>query len=66
MNQATEQTWTPTQQQLPTKGQKIEWISPGGLHERGKYLGGVIWMPEGSPMYVYYTPQFWRPVQEGA
>lgn len=54
--------WTPTAQQLPAVGQLIEWISPGGIHTRGKFLGGLIWMPEGSDMYVYYKPEFWRSV----
>lgn len=55
--------WTLTDQQLPPKGALIEWISPAGIHERGKWLGGLIWMPEGSTMYVYYCPEFWRLVK---
>ena len=57
-------TWTPTTQRFPEKGQKIEWISPCGLQERGTYAGGVIWFPEGSSMYVYYTPAYWRPLKQ--
>lgn len=55
--------WIPTAQRLPEKNQKVEWISPGGLQDRGTFLGGLIWMPEGSTMYVYYTPVMWRPIQ---
>lgn len=53
--------WTRTTERLPERGQLIEWISPGGIQTRGKCLCGLIWMPEGSDMYVYYTPAFWRP-----
>ncbi|HEX5104987.1 MAG TPA: hypothetical protein VFV87_14305 [Pirellulaceae bacterium] len=54
-------TWIRTSQRLPEKNQKVEWISPGGIQERGTFAGGLIWFPEGSSMYVYYTPEFWRP-----
>ena len=56
--------FTRTDQQRPDKGRLVEWISPAGIHERGRYEGGLIWFPEGSPMYVYYTPEFWRYVNE--
>lgn len=55
--------WIPTSKQLPERNQKIEWISPSGLQQRGEFAGGGIWFPEGSTMCVYYTPQFWRPIQ---
>lgn len=45
---------------LPEIGRLIEWISPGGSHVFGTYQGGVVWLPEGSNVYVYYTPEFWR------
>jgi hypothetical protein len=54
--------WIPVSSRLPERGQRIEWISPGGTHQRGTFIGGVIWMPEGSEMYVYYTPTYWRPL----
>ena len=49
-----------TDRKLPAKNAAVEWISPSGEVVRGKYLGGVVWLPEGSSMYVYYTPEFWK------
>lgn len=57
--------WTETRLRLPDRGQAVEWISPGGFQERGKFAGGLVWFPDGSDMYVYYTPLWWLPVQEG-
>lgn len=54
--------WFRTSDRRPLKGQRIEWISSGGERERGVFLGGAVWMPEGSDMYVYYTPERWRPL----
>lgn len=57
--------WTNTQYQLPERGQKVDWISPGGEQVNGgTFQGGLIWYPPDSPMYVYYTPAFWRPAKE--
>ena len=53
-------TFTRTDEKLPPKNKLIEWVSPGGLHVRGKWQGGAVWFPEGSSMYVYYTPLMWR------
>lgn len=55
--------WIPTTAAFPRKGQRVEWISPSGQHERGTFAGGLIWFPERSPMYVYYTPTYWRPLE---
>lgn len=38
----------------------LEWITPSGEVVRGTFAGGLVWFPEGSDMYVYYTPTFWR------
>lgn len=42
------------------QGVPIEWITPSGQIERGKWAGGAVWFPEGSTMYVYYIPLSWR------
>jgi hypothetical protein len=60
-----QKTWIKTSEQLPRRGQKVVWISPNGMQETGTYEGGAVWFPKGSSMYVYYTPQFWMPVNEG-
>lgn len=52
--------WIPVACERPPVNRRIEWISPSGEVVIGKYLGGVIWMPEGSSVYVYYTPIYWR------
>ena len=60
----TDSTWTRTDTALPAIGRLIEWISPGGIQSRGKFHGGAVWFPEGSNMYVYYRPEFWRYVND--
>jgi hypothetical protein len=58
---STSESWTPYGYgTLPAKGQKVEWLTPSGEVVRGTYVGGVIWMPEGSGVYIYYTPTYWR------
>lgn len=52
--------WTPYTASRPNPGTKVEWITPGGAQVRGTFCGGVVWIPEGSNAYVYYTPAFWR------
>lgn len=57
--------WTPYKHtNLPRKDSSVEWIAPSGEVVRGKYLGGVVWMPEGSEAYVYYVPVFWRYLEQ--
>lgn len=57
--------FTRTDRQLPPKNTPIEWIAPDGSIVKGKYAGGIIWLLEGSSVYIYYTPEFWR-LSEGA
>jgi hypothetical protein len=52
--------FTPVAEQLPPKDAPIEWITPSGQIVRGRWAGGACWFPEGSNMYVYYTPISWR------
>ena len=52
--------YTSVRDAMPPKDTPIEWITPGGRVERGKWAGGAVWFPEGSSMYVYYTPALWR------
>lgn len=56
--------YTPTTKALPERDRPIEWISYSGQIVRGTYCG--VWLPEGSDMYVYYQPAFWRYVEEAA
>jgi hypothetical protein len=62
MTTTIEARWIPYGERLPEKNQKIEWLTPHGETVRGTYCGGVIWFPEGSSMYIYYTPTYWRPL----
>jgi len=52
--------YTPVSTALPPKDTPIEWITPSGQIVRGTFAGGAIWFPEGSGVYIYYTPTFWR------
>lgn len=64
--------WTPTPWlgrftdgggEFPEKNRAIRWIAPSGEVVEGAFLGGSVWMPAGSAMYVYYTPTFWQYVE---
>lgn len=57
------QNWTATSNQLPMRGQKVEWIAPSGEVCEGIY--DHVWLLKGSGMHVYYTPAFWRALEEG-
>ena len=52
--------WNPLKNTAPRRGSKVEWIAPSGAHVKGTFVGGVVWIPDGSDMYVYYTPVYWR------
>lgn len=52
--------YTMTDRELPPKGVPLEWIAPSGEVVRGTFAGGAVWYPEGSTMYVYYVPVYWR------
>jgi len=54
--------WIRTTDRFPQPGASVDWISPGGEQvDGGTFEGGVVWFPPGSAMYIYYTPEFWRP-----
>lgn len=57
--------WIPVSERMPEEGQKVDWISPGGVQvDGGQFAGGAVWfLAHGRPnsMYVYYRPAFWRP-----
>jgi len=52
--------FTATVQAMPPKDKPIEWIAADGKIVAGKWCGGAVWLPDGSSMYAYYTPAFWR------
>ncbi len=54
--------YTPTTKALPERGRLVEWISYSGEVVRGTFDG--VWYPQGSTIYVYYQPVFWRYVEE--
>lgn len=56
--------FTPLSSGYPPRDRPIEWVTPSGQIEKGKWCGGAVWFPEGSSMYVYYTPISWRVAQE--
>lgn len=52
--------WYLTSEKRPPKDSKVVWQNSVGEEIRGTYCGGIIWYPEGSSMYIYYTPIRWR------
>lgn len=54
--------WIPTRLKLPEPNTRVDWIAPSGEQVNGgAYVGGAVWYPPGSNMFVYYKPEFWRP-----
>lgn len=52
--------WNRVEDSLPTPGEVVKTISPGGIEAELMYDKSGLWFfPDGS-MYVYYTPQFWK------
>lgn len=54
--------WNATNRILPERGQRVDWLQGDGEIVQGGTHQGVWLLPDG--MYVYYTPQFWRPNEE--
>ena len=52
--------WTRTEVARPNPNSKVIWMDSSGEEIRGTYHGGVIWYPENSGMYIYYTPVMWK------
>lgn len=46
---------------MPPEGQVVEVQNNDGA--KLVYENGLWWFPDRS-MYVYYTPQYWRPLKE--
>lgn len=52
--------WIRTDREPPRPNSDVIWLTPSGEEVSGRYAGGVVWYPEGSTMYIYYTLVFWR------
>ena len=55
--------WNLTASALPPVGVKVRTMSEGGIEQTMIYDNNLWWLPDKS-MYVYYTPQFWKPLDE--
>jgi len=53
--------WTRTIERLPDRGQAVDWIAPDGVQVDGGRYEGPWFLPGKNRMYIYYTPEFWRP-----
>jgi len=53
--------WKRTSDEKPPEGLLCMTISPNGMEARLRYSSG-LWFTENESMYVYYTPELWRPV----
>ncbi len=49
-------------QELPPEGELVDTISPGGVAQQIRRKGG-LWFFADMSMYVYFTPEFWRPLE---
>lgn len=53
--------WTHCSYRMPPEGEVVQVMNNGGAEL--VYESGLWWFPDRS-MYVYYTPEYWRPVKE--
>lgn len=52
--------WTKVEDSVPTPGEIVKTISPGGMEQELMYDSSGLWFhPDGS-MDVYYVPLFWK------
>lgn len=54
-------TWTRTADQLPPEGEEVIVLN-GWVETTLVRRGRLWWLADGS-MYVYYTPDLWRPLR---
>lgn len=54
--------WKDVAKEPPPGNTVVDTFSPGGLQQELQRIGRLWFFPDGS-MYVYYTPQYWRPVE---
>ena len=57
-----EQGWTRALDQEAPEGEEVETLSANGLQQTLKRQGRFWFTPDGK-MYVYYTPEYWRPLE---
>lgn len=55
--------WLPLSRFRPERGQRVDWIGPSGQQVNGGKYAGMWFLPGENPMYIYYTPVYWRPSQ---
>lgn len=53
--------WTLCSDELPPEGVEVMTLSPGRMEQSLVRQGGLWFFPDRS-MYVYYTPEAWRPM----
>lgn len=56
-----ESDWRHVMCDLPEEGIEVETKSPGGMVQSLKRKGNLWFLP-GMSMYVYYEPEYWRPI----
>lgn len=59
--------WISPREQMPERGQRVDWVDSSGNETIGGKFAGVWLLPDtpGQPtMYIYYLPTFWRPARE--
>lgn len=57
-------TWNNIVDELPEENEVVDTIAPNGTQQPLKRVGNLWFFPDGS-MYVYYTPEKWRALDDG-
>lgn len=55
--------WNRVSEKPAPEGEVVDTFSPGGLQQTLKRQGNLWWTPSGD-MYVYYTPEWWKPIEK--
>lgn len=57
--------WNSVENILPKENEIVITMSEKGLEQELKRVGKLWFLPDGS-MYVYYTPKFWKEINNAS
>lgn len=52
--------WTRVSSKVPSPGEVVKTISPGGMEQELMYDSSGLWFHPDGKMYVYYVPEWWK------
>lgn len=58
-----EKDWIPTSEKVPDENEVVYAKDSRGHVQKLKRIGRMWWFEDGE-MYVYFVPQFWKPIKK--